>query len=91
MYRDSYEYKRYKEEYDAYQDEKEELIREIEKDDVDILKSGLKKVTEGRDEDLTQIEKRLVDEYFSNINKQIEETDKFIAELKMCARKSGRI
>ncbi len=33
MYRDSYEYKRYKEEYDAYQDEKEELIKEIKKEE----------------------------------------------------------
>ncbi len=33
MYRDSYEYKRYKEEYDAYQDEKEELIKELEKEE----------------------------------------------------------
>ncbi len=33
MYRDSYEYKRYKKEYDAYQDEKEELIKKIKKEE----------------------------------------------------------
>ncbi len=33
MYRDSYEYKCYKEEHDAYEDEKEELIKELEKEE----------------------------------------------------------
>ena len=33
MYKDDYEYKRYKEEYDAYQDEKQELIKELEKEE----------------------------------------------------------
>ena len=31
MYKDDYEYKRYKEEYDAYEDEKQELIKELKK------------------------------------------------------------
>ena len=33
MYKDDYEYKRYKEEYDAYQNEKQELIEELEKEE----------------------------------------------------------
>ena len=33
MYKDDYEYKRYKEEYDAYEDEKQELIKELEKEE----------------------------------------------------------
>ena len=33
MYKDDSDYKRYKEEYDAYQDEKQELIKELEKEE----------------------------------------------------------
>ena len=53
-----------------------------DRDDIDILKAGLKKVIDGRDTDLTPNEQRLVDEDFVNTHKQIEDTDRFIAELK---------
>ena len=33
MYKDDPDYKRYKEEYDAYNDEKQELIKELEKEE----------------------------------------------------------
>ncbi len=50
MYRDSYEYKCYKKEYDAYEDEKEELIRKIEKEEEKEMKN-------------TKIEKKLKEAY----------------------------
>ncbi len=39
MYKDSYEYKRYREEHDAYEDEKEELIKKIEKEEEKKMKN----------------------------------------------------